>query len=78
MRKFLFPMAAVLAWSVALAGLSGFDAVDAGSVAEVATAEMDTAPAKVTGNEAGAEESRSAEEISQAAFDARHVALQKQ
>jgi hypothetical protein len=56
MRKLMLPVAAVLAWSVALAALSGFDAMDRGPEGMVAAAEMDVAEAKVTGEPAPPEE----------------------
>ena len=68
MRKFLFPVAAVLAWSFALAAISRFD-------------DRDAAQVEITERPASAGEPSSAKKVkvrSPAELEAGHVALQKQ
>ena len=77
MGKYLLPVAGVLAWSVGLAALSGFDAM-----------EMDAAQQKITSKPAGGGDLAAAENIrmvdrdgdgslSKAEFDAGHAVLGK-
>ena len=56
MAKYLFPIAGVLAWSVGLAALSGFDAMDANTEAQ-----MDAAQQKIPGKPPSGSDLASAE-----------------
>jgi hypothetical protein len=64
MRKYLLPVAGVLAWGVGLMALSGFDAVEADRDGEVPGIQADAAQQNIT--------------MVEAELDARHAELSKQ
>jgi hypothetical protein len=76
MGKYLLPIAGVLAWSVGLAALSGFDAMDGHRDGKVTEAEMDAAQQEIIGKPASGGGLASAEKIKE--FEAGHAVLSKQ
>jgi hypothetical protein len=74
MAKYLFPVAAVLAWGAALAALSGFDSTDAERDGNV-VAQEDAVAARGMSDETDADKGGS---LRQAEFYADRTALTKQ